>query len=207
MEPRRDWQVVVFGGASGVGKTSVSYRLAQHFGVGLTEMDDFPNVLERMTTPAQQPALHYFRQHTAAVLAMDDEQMLAHTRSVAEAMAVAMELVIANHFCATSARARGRSSRGGRARAGTTASGYGARPRGSACRPSPPGRGRRSWNGSSPHSTRRNYTVRAAAEHSCARLSNAPFWHTSWPGSAQHQSAGVATRIGMSRVVRCWYSA
>src|SRR5215211_7529396 len=98
METRRDWQVVVFGGASGVGKTMVSYRLAHHFAVGLTEMDDFQNVLERLTTPAQQPALHEFRLHTAAVLAMDDEQMLAHTRSVADAMSVAMELVIANHL-------------------------------------------------------------------------------------------------------------
>jgi 2-phosphoglycerate kinase len=98
METRRDWQVVVFGGASGVGKTMVSYRLAHHFAVGLTEMDDFQNVLERLTTPEQQPALHEFRLHTAEVLAMDDEQMLAHTLRVAGAMAVAMELVIANHL-------------------------------------------------------------------------------------------------------------
>jgi 2-phosphoglycerate kinase len=98
MHTQRDWQVLVFGGASGVGKTMVSYRLAHHFAVGLTEMDDFQNVLTRLTTPEQQPALHYFRLHTAEVLAMDDVQMLAHTRSVADAMSVAMELVIANHL-------------------------------------------------------------------------------------------------------------
>ena len=98
MDRQRSWQVLLLGGASGVGKTSVSYRLAHHFAVGLTEMDDFQNVLERMTTPKQQPALHYFRLHTAEVLRMDDEQMLAHTLSVADAMSVAMELVIANHL-------------------------------------------------------------------------------------------------------------
>jgi 2-phosphoglycerate kinase len=102
METGRNWQVLVFGGASGVGKTRVSYRLAHHFAVGLTEMDDFQNVLERLTTPEQQPALHYWRQHSAEVLRFDDEQMLAHTLSVADAMSVAMELVIANHL-ATSA--------------------------------------------------------------------------------------------------------
>jgi 2-phosphoglycerate kinase len=90
--------VVVFGGASGVGKTMVSYRLAHHFAAALTEMDDFQNVLERLTTPEQQPALHYFRLHTTEVLRFDDEQMLAHTLSVADAMSVAMELVIANHL-------------------------------------------------------------------------------------------------------------
>lgn len=98
METRRDWQVVVFGGASGVGKTMVSYRLAHHFAVGLTEVDDFHIVLKRMTTPEQQPALHYFRLHTAEVLGMDDEQMLAHIRDTSEAMSGAMELVIANHL-------------------------------------------------------------------------------------------------------------
>ena len=41
MKARPPWQVLLFGGASGVGKTSVSYRLAQHFGVGITEVDDF----------------------------------------------------------------------------------------------------------------------------------------------------------------------
>ena len=96
--PERSWQVLLLGGASGVGKTSVSYWLAQTFGVGLTEVDDFQIVLERMTTPEQQPALHYFRLHTEAVLAMDDEQMLAHTLSVAEVLSGAMEWVIGNHL-------------------------------------------------------------------------------------------------------------
>ena len=39
MGTRRDWQVLLFGGASGVGKTSVSYRLAHAFRVGLTEVE------------------------------------------------------------------------------------------------------------------------------------------------------------------------
>ena len=98
METRRDWQVVVFGGASGVGKTMVSYRLAHHFAVGLTEMDDFHIVLKRLTTPEQQPALHFFRLHAAEVLRMDDEQMLAHILDASEAMSAAMELVIGNHL-------------------------------------------------------------------------------------------------------------
>ena len=98
METRRTWQVLLFGGASGVGKTRVSYRLAPAFGVGLTEVDDFQIVLERMTTPEQQPALHYWNLHAAEVLRMDDEQMLAHTLSVAEVLSGAMELVTGNHL-------------------------------------------------------------------------------------------------------------
>jgi 2-phosphoglycerate kinase len=54
------WTVLLIGGASGVGKTQVSYRLAQHFGVGITEIDDFHVILERMTTPEQYPEVHLF---------------------------------------------------------------------------------------------------------------------------------------------------
>jgi hypothetical protein len=44
-----------------VGKTSVSYRLAHRYGVGITEIDDFQVILERLTTPDQQPAMHFWR--------------------------------------------------------------------------------------------------------------------------------------------------
>ncbi len=46
----RPWQVLLIGGASGSGKTSVSYRVADHFKVGIIEVDDFQIILERMTT-------------------------------------------------------------------------------------------------------------------------------------------------------------
>ena len=98
MDRQRSWQVLLLGGASGVGKTSVSYRLAHAFGVGLTEVDDLKGVLERMTTPEQYPALHYWRLHSAEGLRMDDEQLLAHMRSVAEVLSGAMEIVIQNHL-------------------------------------------------------------------------------------------------------------
>jgi len=51
----RDWQVLLIGGASGVGKTAVSYRVAERYGVGITEVDDFQVLLEAMTTPEQLP--------------------------------------------------------------------------------------------------------------------------------------------------------
>jgi 2-phosphoglycerate kinase len=95
--PRRSWQVLLIGGASGVGKTSVSYRIAQHFGVGITEVDDFQVILERMTTPAEQPVLHYWRTHPDPS-SLSAEQIVEQTIAVGHVMLPALEAVIANHL-------------------------------------------------------------------------------------------------------------
>jgi 2-phosphoglycerate kinase len=93
----RPWEVLLIGGASGSGKTSVSYRLAQHFKVGITEVDDFQVILERMTTPEQQPELHWWRTHLEAIH-LPATEIVQHTIAVCRAMAPALEAVIANHL-------------------------------------------------------------------------------------------------------------
>lgn len=95
--PSRSWEVLLIGGASGVGKTSVSYRLAQYFGVGITEVDDFQVILEHMTTPEQQPILHYWNTLPEGTH-LTPEDIVAHTRKVCDVMAPALEAVIANHL-------------------------------------------------------------------------------------------------------------
>ena len=89
---------MLIGGASGVGKTNVSYRLAHHFGIGLTEVDDFHIILERMTTPEQQPVLHYWREHPDEARRMDERGQLAYFQRFCGVMALALEPVIANHI-------------------------------------------------------------------------------------------------------------
>jgi len=91
------WHVLLIGGAAGTGKTSVSYRLARHFDVAITEVDDFQVILERMTTPEQQPILHYWRTHPEA-MEWPAEKIVELTISVSQAMLPALEAVIANHL-------------------------------------------------------------------------------------------------------------
>ncbi len=98
MGGQRPWQVLLLGGASAVGKTSVGYRLAHRYGVGLTEVDDFQAILERMTAPEQYPELHFFRARPDEWQQMNEEERLAHGIRYAEVMADALELVIANHL-------------------------------------------------------------------------------------------------------------
>lgn len=93
----RSWMVLLIGGASGAGKTSISYGVARHFGVGITEVDDFQVILEKMTTPEQQPVLHYWQTHLQHQ-AVTAEQIFEHSLAVAQVMHPALEAVIANHL-------------------------------------------------------------------------------------------------------------
>ena len=98
MSAHRSWDVLLIGGASGVGKTHVSYPLARHFGVGITEIDDFQVVLERMTMPEQYPVVHQFRTDPDAFFALDDAGKLETAIGYSTVMAEALEAVIANHL-------------------------------------------------------------------------------------------------------------
>jgi 2-phosphoglycerate kinase len=94
----RPWDVLLLGGASGVGKSSLSYRLAQHYGAGLTEVDDFQIIVERFTSPGQYPEFHFWRLHLDEALAMDDDEQIAFFLRYAAALEDALTLVISNHL-------------------------------------------------------------------------------------------------------------
>jgi 2-phosphoglycerate kinase len=98
MNYQRSWDVLLIGGASGVGKSSISYRLAHSYNVGITEVDDFQVILERMTTPEQYPVLHFWRTHSDETRQMDGDQQLAIMINYSQVMSVALEHVIANHL-------------------------------------------------------------------------------------------------------------
>ena len=55
----KNWDVLIIGGASGCGKTSISRQIARHYNIDLVRVDDFQMMLEAMTTPETLPALHY----------------------------------------------------------------------------------------------------------------------------------------------------
>ena len=97
MAEARTWDVLLLGGPSGAGKTSVSYRLSKHYGIGITEVDDFQVMLRHMTTPEQQPVLHYWHV-TPDFHERPAEAILEQLIKVSQAMAPGLEAVIANHL-------------------------------------------------------------------------------------------------------------
>jgi len=100
MSPRRShpvWKVLLIGGPSGTGKTRLSYPLAARFGVPIVEVDDVVEGLLAMTTPEQQPALHYWSTHPEAAELPPEEILQIHL-AVAEALTPALAAVVANHL-------------------------------------------------------------------------------------------------------------
>ncbi len=91
--------MLLLGGASGTGKTHVSYALARHFSVGITEVDDIQVALERVTTPRDQPLLHFWTTNRSAYERLGEDERLAHfVRVCREVFGPALEAVIANHL-------------------------------------------------------------------------------------------------------------
>ncbi len=98
-KPKRDWQVLLIGGASGVGKSKLSYPLARHYDVNLTEIDDIQVALQKLTTPEQQPLLHFWRTNWEQFSSWSDPQHLEHFISVSrDVFQPGLEAVIANHL-------------------------------------------------------------------------------------------------------------
>jgi 2-phosphoglycerate kinase len=90
----RPWHVLLVAGASGVGKSRLAHQLARHYDVGLVEIDDFQQLLERLTTPEQFPAIHYVRTHPDEWARMDAGERLATLLRYAGDMSRALEVVI-----------------------------------------------------------------------------------------------------------------
>lgn len=56
----RSWTVLFIGGASGTGKSSLAYEIAQFYGVNVLEVDDIYISVETVTTKESFPAIHYW---------------------------------------------------------------------------------------------------------------------------------------------------
>ena len=59
-EAKPPWTILLVVGSSGTGKTLLAQEIARHYGVSALFVDDVRLALQRLTTPEQQPALHFF---------------------------------------------------------------------------------------------------------------------------------------------------
>jgi 2-phosphoglycerate kinase len=87
---------LLLGGASGTGKTTVGRHLARSLDLAVTRVDDLHLTIEAMTTPDQQPTLHYWGTHPEARELSPPEIVQLHV-SVGRVMAPALHAVMADH--------------------------------------------------------------------------------------------------------------
>jgi 2-phosphoglycerate kinase len=57
------WRVLLIGGSAGVGKTRVAQAIARRLDLSVLLVDDIRMAIQQVTTPAEQPGIHYFLAH------------------------------------------------------------------------------------------------------------------------------------------------
>lgn len=93
---RAPWIVTLVCGASGTGKSCLARPLAERYGVPLAEADDIVTALQAITTPEQQPILHFWATHPQ-FRSWAPERIAARHFEVAGALHPAYAAVIADH--------------------------------------------------------------------------------------------------------------
>lgn len=88
--------MLLIGGSSGTGKTTVARALARHFGVSMLMTDDIRLAIQQTTSPEQHPAFHYFTT-PATANRQTPEAIRDGLIAVSEAMVKALAIVIAHH--------------------------------------------------------------------------------------------------------------
>ncbi|CAN3984960.1 AAA family ATPase [Kitasatospora purpeofusca] len=99
--PKRTWELVLLGGASGVGKSVAAARIAGATGAFVVEFDDVVAAVQELTTAEQHPALHHFDGPTAPERPEDTwppERVLELQIATAEALEPAALGVVRNRL-------------------------------------------------------------------------------------------------------------
>lgn len=95
------WRVLLLGGSSGTGKSTLAPQIAQHYGISWLEADDIRLAMQRVTTPATHPALHFFLTEHMEVRPdfrqLSPEAFRDGLIGVGEVVSHALELVMTNH--------------------------------------------------------------------------------------------------------------
>lgn len=105
MQPYRGqpgWRVLLIGGSSGVGKTLVARELGRRLGISVLLADDLRMAIQQVTTPAEQPGIHYFLAHPM-IWQKPPETLCDGFITVGQAMSRPLSATIAHHVYVESA--------------------------------------------------------------------------------------------------------
>jgi 2-phosphoglycerate kinase len=89
--------VLLIGGHSTSGKSTVALQLGKRFGIPVLQVDDFRLGIQRITQPGQIPGLHFFLQPEKAIFSHPISELVERHVQIATRMSHAMEAIIAHH--------------------------------------------------------------------------------------------------------------
>lgn len=91
------WRVLLIGGSSGIGKTTIAQMVGRHLGVSVLLADDVRLALQQTTTAEQHPDLHIFVSDQAAAQ-RSPEAVCDGLISLGKAMMPALKMIMAHHI-------------------------------------------------------------------------------------------------------------
>ncbi len=95
--PNRTWQVLLIGGNSGAGKSTIARDLGKWYDTAWLNVDDLRLTLESNTSAADRPALHLF-DDLAQVYRSPPERVAEFRIANAVEVSRSIEIVIGNHI-------------------------------------------------------------------------------------------------------------
>ncbi|MEU0837586.1 hypothetical protein ACNPQM_41990 [Streptomyces sp. NPDC056231] len=91
------WDILLLGGASGIGKSRAAARLAAGTDGFIVEFDDVVSAVQAITTAEHHPALHHF-DHSPDTARLTNDQVLALQIATAQALEPAVLGVVHNRL-------------------------------------------------------------------------------------------------------------
>jgi 2-phosphoglycerate kinase len=90
------WRVLLIGGNSGAGKTSIAREIARRLGVSILFVDDIRMIIQQTTLPGEQPGIHYFLAHPT-IWQKPPEEACDGLITVGRALMGPLSVAIAHH--------------------------------------------------------------------------------------------------------------
>lgn len=96
--PASMFDVLLIAGASGTGKSTLAYELGRCLGVNVVQVDDFQCLVEAVTTEADYPVFHYWKNHFDEAVRLPLDRKLEIMVSYARQLSVFLEAIVGNHL-------------------------------------------------------------------------------------------------------------
>ncbi len=95
---KKPFDILLIGGASGVGKSCLSNELSKELDMNVVLVDDFQCIVEHFTREEDYPAFHFWTKHFDKAISSSVEEKLESMIAYGNTLSKALALVVENHL-------------------------------------------------------------------------------------------------------------